>query len=165
MATKIYRDIITKQITRIVPIYETEEISMLDITDCPVIDSISWEIVKFKLSSQAIARLAELKSLKELNDFEKEEIRFLTSETSEEKIIDVQEAKEILISGRYLVNISNKGKKKIATIHDSTTAATAVEYDPERGDITTDNIDIAEKYKTIVESEWLEIAIERFKTL
>lgn len=87
-------------------------------------------------------------------------------ESTSEKEVDIKEAQEILLSGQYIVNISTKGKKTIATIHDAKTANdSGIEFDTERGDINTDNIDIAEKYKSIVESEWLQIAMDWFKSM
>ncbi len=88
------------------------------------------------------------------------------TETAQEKSQDLKEAQEILLSGQYIVNISSKGKKKIATIFDAKTAnADGVEFDAERWDINTESIDVAEKYKSIVESEGLNAAMERFKSL
>jgi len=57
----------------------------------------------------------------------------LSSETQSEKETDKKEAQEIILSGQYIVNISSKGKKKIATIFDAKTAnADGVEFDAER---------------------------------
>lgn len=96
----------------------------------------------------------------------KSQVMKMYEESTSEKEVDLSEAKEILLSGQYIVNISSKGKKKIATIFDAKTAnADGIEFDTERGDINTDSIDIAEKYKSIVESEGLNAAMERFKSL
>lgn len=91
----------------------------------------------------------------------------LNRETNKEKDIDRKEANDILLSWRFLVNINWKGKKKVATVHDSKTTPewTLIEYDEERGDINTDNIDIANKYADIVNNESIEKAIEWYKTL
>lgn len=101
-------------------------------------------------------------------EFENEKKKLLKSkESTSEKEVDKKEANDILLSWRFLVNINWKGKKKVATVHDSKTTPewTLIEYDEERGDINTDNIDIANKYADIVNNESIEKAIEWYKTL
>ena len=135
-----------------------------DINDTLVVED--WVVIKIQDSQQWKDRVRELQEKKELDEFEKQEIKFLSSETQSEKETDKKEAQEIILSGQYIVNISSKGKKKIATIFDAKTAnADGVEFDAERWDINTESIDVAEKYKSIVESEGLNAAMERFKSL
>lgn len=132
-----------------------------------VIDEKKWEPVLYKDSYQFQKRLDFLKSKKNLNFIEKEELRFIdfiSNETDKEKKIDKE---EVLSFWRYLVNITSKWKKKVATIYDSTTSNpnTSIEYDEERWDITTDDLFIAEKYKSFIENESLEAAMDWYKSL
>lgn len=122
-----------------------EVILDFDISDTLVNDEQTNEVVKLQDSTQGKRRVAELQSKKELDEFEKQEIKFLSSETQSEKETD---KKEVLISWRYLVNITSKGKKKVATIYDSTTSDpnTSIEYDEERGDRWFNTIEEAEAY-------------------
>ncbi len=138
-----------------------------DISDTLVNDEQTNEVVKLQDSTQGKRRVTELQAKKELDEFEKAEYNFLTDkETPQEKFTDQEEAQEILLSGQYIVNITNKGKKKIATIHDAQTAsADGIEFDTERGDINTSDLKIAEEYKRLVEEESLEAAMDYFKSL
>lgn len=65
------------------------------------------------------------------------------------------------------MNITSKGKKKVATIYDSTISDpnTSIEYDEERWDIATNDLSIAEQYKTFVENESLEAAMDWYKSI
>lgn len=133
-----------------------------DINDTLVVED--WVVIKIQDSQQWKDRVRELQEKKELDEFEKQEIKFLSSETQSEKEIDKE---EVLISWRYLVNITSKGKKKVATIYDSTTSDpnTSIEYDEERWDIATNDLSIAEQYKSFVENESLEAAMDWYKSL
>lgn len=63
---------------------------------------------------------------------------------------------------KYIVNITTKNKKKYAVVHK---ASEGIDYDEERWDITTDDLFIAEKYKSFIENESLEAAMDWYKSL
>lgn len=167
MSIKVTIDTATNKIINYVPVTTKEVIvEWLSVEDTIVICETTWDICRLQDSSQWKARIKELIDKKWKSDLEKSELEFLQKETSYEKSTDQKEAQEILLSGQYIVNITNKGKKKIATIHDAQTAsADGIEFDTERGDINTSDLKIAEEYKRLVEEESLEAAMDYFKSL
>jgi hypothetical protein len=75
-------------------------------------------------------------------------------EDQKEKSQDLSEAQEVIFKGQFLVNITTKGKKKIATIHDAkTTSLESIELDEERGDKFFDTIEEAQKYADSINSK------------
>ena len=167
MSIKVTIDTTTNKIVNYVPATTKEIIvEWLSVEDTVVICETTWDICRLQDSSQWKARKQELLDKKEKTDNEKSELIFLQQESNTEKETDRQEAQEILLSGQYIVNITNKGKKKIATIHDAKTAsADGIEFDTERWDINTSDIKVAEEYKRLVEEESLEAAMDYFKSL
>ena len=131
-----------------------------------ILKNIDWSIEVYENAESVFSTLKWFKiiSSTEYNNICKEWLYI--KEVDSEKKIDIQEAQEILLSGQYIVNITNKGKKKIATIHDAKTAsADGIEFDTERWDINTSDLKVAEEYKRIVEEESLEAAMNYFKSL
>jgi len=167
MAVKVNIDIATNKIVSYEPTTIKQiVVENLNVEDTIVICEETGDICRLQESSQGKARKQELIDKKQKTDYEKAELQFLQKETQSEKTTDQKEAKEILLSGQYIVNITNKGKKKIATIHDAKTAsADGIEFDTERWDINTSDIKVAEEYKRLVEEESLEAAMDYFKSL
>ena len=63
MATKIYRDIITKEIVKYEPVKYIEEIHNFDITDSVVVCKSTGNICKLQDSAQWKERLNKLKNI------------------------------------------------------------------------------------------------------
>ena len=98
-------------------------------------------ICKLQDSEQGKERLKELQSKKELDEIEQAELEFLDWTFDEKRL-----ASSWLIGKRFLVNITSKGKKKIATIHDSTTANGEIELDEDRWDKWFNSLEEAQEY-------------------
>lgn len=75
-------------------------------------------------------------------------------ETQSEKEIDRKEAQEIIYNKKYFVNITTENDRKVAVVHDASTADqnVEIEYDPERWDKFFDTIDEAKKYAEEINS-------------
>lgn len=85
----------------------------------------------------------------EINEEEYQKISiWFWKEKPQEKSTDQKQAQEVIFKGQFLVNITTKGKKKIATIHDAKTADenASIELDEERGDKSFDTIEEAKAY-------------------
>lgn len=105
-------------------------------------EDVVWfdEVLKWVLWDDE-ERLLAIPWVKEAINAAKESLK----ESDSEKEIDKE---EVLISWRYLVNITSKGKKKVATIYDSTISDpnTSIEYDEERWDKWFKTIEEAQEY-------------------
>lgn len=84
-------------------------------------------------------------------------------ESIEESDSDKSLADKYLSEWLYIVNINSSWKEAI--IHGEKSIWIWLQFDEERGDIFTESLDTAEKYKSIIENKWLDIAIEWFKSI
>lgn len=87
-------------------------------------------------------KISEKDFLEKLSIDEKQSIETYNTNIS---IREKQLADDILAKN-YLVNITTKGKKLLATIHDSKTTAEDIEYDEDRGDKFFETLEEAQKY-------------------
>ena len=125
---------------------KTVVVEWVSLNDTLIVDEQTNEVVKLQDSTQGKRRVTELQAKKELDEFEKVEYNFLTDkETPQEKFTDQEEAQEILLSGQYIVNITNKGKKKIAKIVERT-MTDKLELDTDRWDRWFNSLKEAEAY-------------------